>query len=79
MYIREKSIEIAKSQKPDLVVMDIILKGEMDGINAAAEINKLGIPIVFLTATTKTVDGFDCLNKPYNLNELLGLIERNLK
>ena len=33
----EKSIEIAKSQKPDLVVMDIILKGEMDGINAAAK------------------------------------------
>jgi len=46
-----KAIEIAKSEKPDLALMDIMLKGEMTGIEAAAEIKKfLDIPIIFLTA-----------------------------
>ena len=46
-----KAIELAKSEKPDLALMDIMLKGEMTGIEAAAEIKKfLDIPIIFLTA-----------------------------
>ncbi|MEJ6681723.1 MAG: response regulator [Flavobacteriales bacterium] len=46
-----KAIKLAKSEKPDLVLMDIMLKGEMTGIEAAAEIKKfLDIPIIFLTA-----------------------------
>lgn len=74
-----EAIAKAKAEKPDLVVMDIVLKGDMDGIEASAEMNELGIPVVFLTATTKTVDGFDCINKPYDFKELLGFIERNLE
>jgi two-component system response regulator LytT len=46
-----KAIELAKSEKPDLALMDVMLKGEMTGIEAAAEIKKfLDIPIIFLTA-----------------------------
>lgn len=44
---------ITKSQeiKPDIVLMDIVLKGEMDGIEAARRIhNELRIPIIYLTA-----------------------------
>jgi two-component system response regulator LytT len=47
----EMAIELARSEKPDIVLMDIMLKGDMNGIDAAAIIrNELAIPIIFLTA-----------------------------
>jgi PAS domain S-box-containing protein len=47
----EKAIEKADTDKPDLILMDIRIKGEMDGIEAAEEIrNKFGIPVIFSTA-----------------------------
>jgi PAS domain S-box-containing protein len=46
-----EAIEKARRLRPDLVLMDIILQGEMDGIEAACAIrSELGIPIIFLTA-----------------------------
>lgn len=47
----EKAIRLAKEHQPDLALMDIMLKGDMTGIEAAAEIKKDNdIPIIFLTA-----------------------------
>lgn len=47
----EKAIQLAAELKPDLALMDIMLKGEMTGIEAAAEIKKNNdIPVIFLTA-----------------------------
>ena len=47
----EKAIELANSEKPDIVLMDIMLKGDMTGIDTAAKIKEeLSIPIIFLTA-----------------------------
>ncbi len=47
----EKAIQKAEIDKPDLILMDIRIKGEMDGIDAAEEIrNEFGIPIIFSTA-----------------------------
>ena len=47
----EKAIELALELKPDLVLMDIMLKGKLTGIDAAEEIrNSLKIPVIFLTA-----------------------------
>jgi CheY-like chemotaxis protein len=47
----EESIQKASHMKPDLVLMDIKLKGRIDGVNAGEEINKqFHIPIVYLTA-----------------------------
>jgi signal transduction histidine kinase/AmiR/NasT family two-component response regulator len=47
----EKAIIEAAEQKPDLVLMDIILKGKMDGIEAAEQIrSRFNTPVVFLTA-----------------------------
>lgn len=47
----EKAIELATSLKPDVALMDIMLKGEMTGIEAAEKIkSKIDIPIIFLTA-----------------------------
>jgi DNA-binding LytR/AlgR family response regulator len=47
----EKAVELAISLKPDIALMDIFLKGEMTGIEAAERIKKeIDIPIIFLTA-----------------------------
>lgn len=47
----ESAIEIAEEKLPDLVLMDIMLKGQMSGIDAATQIKeKLNIPVIFLTA-----------------------------
>lgn len=47
----EKAIELAIKHKPDLALMDIMLKGEMTGIDAAERIKQeIDIPIIFLTA-----------------------------
>lgn len=47
----EKSIELARQFKPDVALMDIMLKGEMTGIEAAEIIKReINIPIIYLTA-----------------------------
>ncbi len=47
----EKAIEMAKEHKPEIALMDIMLKGNMTGIEAANEIKKIiDIPVIFLTA-----------------------------
>jgi DNA-binding LytR/AlgR family response regulator len=47
----EDAIKTAEEVKPDLVLMDIMLKGEMSGIEAAGQIReKFNIPIIYLTA-----------------------------
>lgn len=47
----EEALEKAEAVRPDLVLMDITLRGEMDGIEASRRIRRdLNIPCVFLTA-----------------------------
>lgn len=47
----EKAVQRALTDRPDLITMDIVLKGDMDGIEAARQINSsLNIPIIFLTS-----------------------------
>ena len=47
----ERAIESSDQDRPDLILMDINLKGKMDGIEAAEIIHsRFGIPIIFLTA-----------------------------
>ena len=47
----EKAIEKVEELSPDLVLMDIVLKGEMDGIEAAEIIrSRFDVPVIFLTA-----------------------------
>ena len=46
----EDAINKAESTFPDVVLMDIMLKGNMDGIEAAKEIiTKFNIPVIYLT------------------------------
>ena len=47
----EKAVEFVKNDEPDLIFMDIMLKGKMSGIDTAAQIHKtFSVPIIYLTA-----------------------------
>lgn len=47
----EKAIELARETQPDIVLMDIMLKGDMNGIEAADQIREeIDIPVIYLTA-----------------------------
>ena len=72
---------------PDLVLMDIRLKGEMDGIEAARQIyTQFNIPIIYLTAyaddstieRAKITGAFGYLLKPFKERELYTSIEVTL-
>jgi DNA-binding LytR/AlgR family response regulator len=80
----EKAIEVATSQKPDLILMDIMLKGDMNGIEAAEKIKeKLSVPIIFLTAyaedatlsKAKMVEPYGYILKPFKEIDLKTAIE----
>lgn len=82
-----QAIDIAGMEKPDLVLMDIVLKGDMDGIEAAHEIiNRFNIPIIYLTAyadeeileRAMITEPYGYLIKPFNDSELKANIEMAL-
>ncbi|MFH1025764.1 MAG: response regulator, partial [Nitrospirota bacterium] len=51
VYSGEAAVDKASELHPDLVLMDIVLAGEMDGIQAAKKIKAIAdIPVVYLTA-----------------------------
>jgi PAS domain S-box-containing protein len=75
----EDAVKLAKELRPDLVLMDIGLRGELDGIEAAIQIRrKYDLPIIFLTAfTTPTIlerarkaEPFGYVVKPFDEREL---------
>ena len=79
----EEAIAKAGSEKPDLVLMDIHLQGNMDGIAASETIHaKFGIPVVFLTALSdrQTFDRalvtapYGYIIKPFSQNTLSATI-----
>lgn len=82
-----EAIEKSRELFPDIVLMDINLKGDTDGIEAANEISEMGIPIIFLTANTDDLTTFEALktapygylSKPYSLKDLeltVGMVVR---
>lgn len=82
----EALIKIAET-KPDLILMDINLKGEMTGIDVSNELKKtLNIPVVFLSAhadentlnQAKEVGAFGFLVKPFQAIDLISTIEVTL-
>jgi PAS domain S-box-containing protein len=51
----EEGIEMARRLSPDLILMDIVMPGRLDGIDSAELIRKeLGIPVIFVTAYADT-------------------------
>jgi len=80
----EEGIAIATTKRPDLILMDIRLTGEKDGVQAAKEIRRqIDVPIVYLTAYSDQLtmervkgteyDGF--ILKPFQRRELQSTVE----
>ncbi len=81
------AVKKALEAKPDLVLMDIVLRGVGNGIDASHEIKKeMGIPIIFLTAYSdvdlidraKSTEPYAYLVKPFQERQLLASIEMAL-
>lgn len=81
-----KAIAAAKSENPDLILMDIQLSGEMSGIDAAKEIKTIrDIPVIFITGypdqdirnRAMAVNPAGYLIKPFQIAELLDIINKN--
>jgi DNA-binding LytR/AlgR family response regulator len=80
----EKALELVRSERPDIVLMDIMLKGDMNGIETAEIIrNELAIPVVFLTAyadestlaKAKVTEPYGYIIKPFKEIDLHTSIE----
>jgi DNA-binding NtrC family response regulator len=71
--------EILKTVKPDMVLLDIYLKGDLTGIDLAAELNASRIPFVYLSANcnrqvleaAKLTEPYGFLVKPFREKDLL--------
>ena len=80
----KEAIQRAEEDKPDLVVTDIVLEGEMDGIEVAKQIYaRFGIPFIYLTAYAddkileriKITEPFGYIVKPFTDEDLKIAIE----
>ena len=80
----EDAVEKARRFRPDLVLMDIVMPGKMNGIEAAVIITKeLDIPVVFITAyaddsiieKAKSARPYGYIVKPFNELEIKAAIE----
>ena len=80
----EDAVRKAGVLHPDLILMDIVLKGKMDGILAAEQIQKeFNIPVIFLTAFSDEVtldrarltEPYGYIVKPIEKRELVSNIE----
>jgi len=80
----EDAIRCAKKERPDLILMDIKIRGEMDGIETAARIREsLDIPIIYVTAFADeatlnracATEAYGYLIKPFEDRELRSAIE----
>ena len=83
----EDAIACAVELHPDLVLMDIVLKGPLDGVQAAGQIrSRFNIPVVYLTAFSdsstlqraKVTEPFGYVLKPFEERDLQATIEMAL-
>jgi DNA-binding LytR/AlgR family response regulator len=83
----EKALELAISERPDIILMDIMLKGDMNGIETAEKIKEdLRIPIIYLTAyadestleKAKITEPYGYIIKPFKEVDLHTSIEMAL-
>ena len=84
---KEKALQRIAEDPPDLVLMDIRIKGRADGIDTAREIKaRYGIPVIYLTAyadetfleRAKITEPFGYMIKPVETRELHSTIEISL-
>lgn len=82
-----EAVEIALNQKPDLILLDVMLP-KMDGLTVCKKIKaNLNIPILMLTAKDEEIDKIlglelgadDYITKPFSVRELMARIKANLR
>jgi CheY-like chemotaxis protein len=87
-YSGEEAVRDVEIETPDIILMDIHLKGKLGGIEAARKIkSKFGIPIIFLTGyiddetmkEASTVDYNGYLVKPIELEQLQDAFKKALE
>ncbi|MBI2427256.1 MAG: PAS domain S-box protein [Ignavibacteriales bacterium] len=80
----QRAIETALNERPDVILMDIALKGKTDGIAAAHKIlQSADIPIIFITANSdpktleraKTIDPYGYILKPFDERDVRTIVE----
>lgn len=80
----EGAIEIARKERPDIILMDIMLAGELDGITTADRIRAImPVPVIYITAyaddrliaRAKKTEPFGYIVKPFNEREVRSNIE----
>lgn len=84
----EEAEHIMESEDPDLIIMDIYLKGTKNGLQLAQEIHaRKPVPIIFLTASTKP-DNVEAIHrmanawylaKPITSDSLTDVLQRALR
>jgi two-component system KDP operon response regulator KdpE len=84
----ENAVEMAALERPDLIVLDVVLSGAMDGYEVTRRVREFSdVPIIMLTAKVREADllrGFDVgaddyLTKPFSSKELLARVRAVLK
>jgi DNA-binding response OmpR family regulator len=82
-----QAIETARNQKPDLIILDIMLPG-LDGIEVCKIVRKeMSVPILMLTARDDEIDRVvglevgadDYLTKPFSMRELMARVKAQLR
>src|SRR5690606_30311882 len=83
----ERAFELASQEKPDIILMDIMLKGDMNGIDTAQKVKEeLQIPVIYLTAyadestleKAKVTEPYGYIIKPFKEVDLHTSIEMAL-
>lgn len=84
----QQAVEMVALEQPDLILLDIMLPGELDGYQVAERVRQFStVPIIMLTAKDQQIDllrGFDVgaddyVTKPFDAKELLARIRVLLK
>lgn len=80
------AIETTKKINPDLIIMDITLEGEIDGIEAMLEIRKFSdVPVIYVTGNSdpyhveraKETNYLDYLSKPIEFDDLKNSVKKH--
>lgn len=75
----EEAISVVQERPPDLILMDIRLKGKIDGIETMARIHEMSdIPVIYISGNTdsinqekiKKTDYIEFLSKPITISDL---------
>jgi two-component system KDP operon response regulator KdpE len=83
-----EALEILAIEQPEIILLDIMLPGEMDGYDVCRRIREFSaVPIIMLTAKAREVDmlhGFDVgaddyLTKPFSAKELIARVKAVLR